>query len=92
MNVGEALKEVSAKGKIFRVNFIARGTGVERVMVCRMGVKKGVKGVGLAFDQSAKGLIPVYDVQKRGYRFISAEGIREIAGVGRVWRIPTAQN
>lgn len=52
-------------GKIFTVSFYKRtGKGELRVMNCRRGVKKGVKGVGLKFDPKEKQLMVVYDMQK----------------------------
>ena len=36
-----------SKGKIFGVKFIKRSTGDIRTMSARLGVSKGVKGIGL---------------------------------------------
>ena len=65
-------------GKIFTVIFIKRTNDEERFMQARTGVKKGVKGVGLKFDPSKYNLIPVYDIRKRAFRFISCERIEEL--------------
>lgn len=51
-------------GKFFTAEFTKRTTGDHRVMTCRRGVKKGVKGVGLKFDPKERDLLVVYDVQK----------------------------
>lgn len=65
-------------GRIFTVIFIKRTNDKERWMQARTGVKKGVKGVGLRFDPRSRNLIPVYDVRKRAFRFISCERIEEL--------------
>lgn len=49
-----------------------------RKMVCRLGVKKHLKGIGPLYDREEKNLICVYDMQKFAYRSISIEGIHEI--------------
>ena len=45
--------------------------GERRKMLCRLGVKKGVKGVGLRFKPQDKGLMTVFDIHKGGHRFIN---------------------
>jgi len=59
-----------SNGVIFTVEFVKRTNGEYRVMNCRGGVQKGVKGVGLAFDPREKGLFVVYDMQKLDERFL----------------------
>lgn len=56
--------EKTASGKIFTVEFYKRSNGELRVMNCRRGVQKGVKGVGLKFDPAQKDLLVVFDMQK----------------------------
>jgi hypothetical protein len=63
------------KGKFFTVSFIKRTDGTKRVMNARLGVKVYLKGGELPFDPEAKGLIPVYDIQKKDYRLISVTSI-----------------
>ena len=63
------------KGKFFTVSFIKRTDGTRRVMNARLGVKAFLKGGTLPYDPEAKRLIPVYDVQKRGYRMINVDTI-----------------
>jgi len=73
----QALAELiqNTNGKFFGVTFIKRTTGESRNLNGRLGVKKYVKGIGLAFSPQEKELIVVYDVKKRGYRMIPEEGI-----------------
>ena len=69
------------KGAFFTVKFIKKD-GTERVMNCRLGVKKYLHGGELPYDPVAKGLIPVWDpiaAKKQdgseGYRTISINTI-----------------
>lgn len=62
-------------GRIFTVEFIKRTDGSHRVMNCRRGVSKGVTGAGLAFDPGPKALLPVFDLQADGYRFVSLDSL-----------------
>jgi len=73
------------EGTFFTVEFIKRSTGELRVMNCRGGVKKYVKGVGMAYDPSKKGLVGVWEANNAegakeadAYRMISAEGIKAV--------------
>ena len=77
----------STRGRIFSVRFIKRTDGKVRDMVCRLHVKKGVKGVGMAYDPTSKGLVPVYDMQKHGFRMIPIEGIRVIKYAGQYYQV-----
>lgn len=70
-------KEMVSDGKIFTVEFIKKD-GTLRKMNARLGVKKYVKGVGLAFDPIEKNLLPVFDMQKNAYRMINATTIQSI--------------
>ena len=51
-------------GRIFHVHFIKRTDGSRRDMTARLGVWKGVKGIGHNFSPKEKALICVYDMQK----------------------------
>jgi hypothetical protein len=69
------------KGAFFTVKFIKKD-GTERIMNCRLGVKKYLHGGELPYDPVAKGLIPVWDPiaakkqdKSEGYRSISTNTI-----------------
>ena len=47
-------------------------------MVCRQGVAKYVKGVGLKFKPEEKELIGVFDMHKKAYRFINAKTLEQL--------------
>ena len=73
MNAKELIKEMQS-GKFFTVEFIKKD-GSRRVMNCRTGVKKYTNGKGLSFNPIAKSLLPVFDLQKKDYRFINLSTI-----------------
>ncbi len=56
--------ENTSNGQTFTVEFVKRGDGTLRVMNARRGVKKGVKGVGMAYNPADYSLLGVYDMQK----------------------------
>ena len=61
-----------AQNKIFSVQFVKKD-GTIRDMVCRLGVKKHLKGGELKFDAKGRGLLPVFDMQKEAYRMINTK-------------------
>ena len=72
------------KGRqFFTVEFVKRSNGEDRVMNCRKGVSKGVRGGGLRFDPASKGLVSVFDIPKGQYRFISLDNIKRISLKGK---------
>ena len=66
-------KLLSADNTMFSVVFIKRTTGEVRRMLCRTGVRKYLSGGELKFIPIRKGLLSVYDMQSKGYRFINLE-------------------
>ena len=73
-------------GKLFAVRFMKRTTGEERTMVARQGVKAHLSvspsKSGIEFE--AHGLLPVYDMQRQGYRAVPVDGITAIK-VNGIW-------
>tara|TARA_R110000824_G_scaffold250464_5_gene439258 strand:+ start:578 stop:862 length:285 start_codon:yes stop_codon:yes gene_type:complete len=65
------------KGKIFSAVFTKKN-GEKRKMVCRQGVAKYVKGVGLNFKPEEKNLIGVFDMHKKAYRFINVKTLEAV--------------
>ena len=47
-------------------------------MNARLGVKAYLKGGELPYDAESKGLLPVYDIQKKAYRIINTQTIKEL--------------
>lgn len=67
----------NSKGKMFDITF-QKKDGTIRRMNARTQVKKGVTGAGLKFDPREKGLIPVFDIQKDGFRMINLSSLRSL--------------
>ena len=63
-----------SNGRIFTATFI-KGNGEIRVMNCRRGVTKGVKGSPKAINTEALGLITVYDMQSKGFKKLNLQNL-----------------
>lgn len=72
----------TGNNKPFSVTFVKKD-GEERTMKAQMGVQKGLKGVGLAFDPKKKGLIGTFDLEKDEYRFINLATVKEVIANGK---------
>ena len=73
-------------GKIFSAVFTKKD-GEKRNMVCRRGVAKYVKGVGLKFKPEERNLIGVFDMHKKAYRFINTKTLEQIKVKGTTYSI-----
>jgi hypothetical protein len=73
----EVVRDFVGSTKIFSVKFIKKD-GSERLMNCRRGVKKDLKGVGLGYNAIEKNLLSVYDIVKKDYRMINISTIKEL--------------
>jgi hypothetical protein len=73
-----------ASNTIFSCRFIKRTTGEERLMVCRLGVAPKTSNDSNSRDYNPinKGLLTVWDVQKKAYRTISLDSIISIKIAG----------
>ena len=76
-----------SNGKMFSVEFVKRTTGEHRKMVARLGVKKHLAGGDAAYSFTERGLVSVYDVQKKGYRTIPTESISTLTIGGSTYTI-----
>jgi hypothetical protein len=92
------LSEVKSSGssEFFTVEFIKRTTGELRVMNCRFGVTKHLKGGELSFDPVEKGLLIVYEVPVGaptggGYRSIPMESIQRLTLRGKTYLVEEGQ-
>ena len=83
---GKLVKDYKGS-QFFTVTFTKRGDGSTRVMNCRKGVKKDVKGVGHRYHVEDKGLICVRDVQKEAFRMIALESIQEVKMAGKIYKV-----
>jgi hypothetical protein len=84
MSLPDFLKKIR-NGTMFTVHFIKRTNGEERTMNARTGVKKYLSGGELGYDPVEKNLLPVYDLQKEGYRFIPLDAIVWLKYQGKTW-------
>ena len=75
----------STKGRFFTVHFVKQD-GTQRVMTCRTGVKKYLRGGKPAYNFNAKGLTPVYE-PGNGYRSVAWERVTRIAANGDVHEV-----
>ena len=73
-------------GKIFSAVFTKKN-GEKRKMICRQGVAKYVKGIGLKFKPEEKELIGVFDMHKKAYRFINIKTLEQIKVKGTTYII-----
>jgi len=76
----------SVGGRIFSCNFV-KADGTERKMICRTGVKRHLKGGELPFDPVEKGLLPVFDMEKKAYRMIPLDRVLSIKLAGQEWEV-----
>jgi len=71
-------KILNSKGKIFTVTFTKKD-GTTRVMNCRLGVTKHLKGGESTLNPNE--YITVYDMQNKGYRAINRQTIIDVKGL-----------
>ena len=84
---GTAKKYIyKTNGKIFSAVFTKKD-GEKRTMICRRGVAKYVKGVGLKFKPEKRDLIGVFDMHKKAYRFINLKTLEQIKVKGITYTI-----
>jgi hypothetical protein len=76
--INETLEQIqTAENTFFHVEFIKKD-GSLRKMNCRLNVKKGVKGTGMSYNPIEKGLLPVWDTDKKNFRMISLNTITKL--------------
>lgn len=63
------------KGKYFSVVFTKKDKSTRR-MTARIGVSKGVSGVGMKYDPSDYNLMVVWDNAKQDFRMINLDTIK----------------
>jgi hypothetical protein len=78
--VAKIIKE--QEGKAVTVTFIKRTNNEKRVMNCRLGVKKHLKGGTLKYNPKDYDLLTCYDLQKKDYRCISLDAVLEVVAAG----------
>ncbi len=81
----ELIESTRAQGTIFTATFHKRTTGEVRKMNARLGVKRGVTGVGMTYKPSEKNLIACYDVEKA--KEMKAQGLDDVAAAKKSYRM-----
>lgn len=66
----------SAGTRFFSCVFVKKDKTI-RKMICRSGVRKYVKGVGMSYKPEDYNLKTIFDVQKHAYRHINLNTIAE---------------
>lgn len=83
----QALNVIKAtNGRIFTVEFFKKN-GEYRKLNCRSGVKSYLNGGELKFDPKLKGLVPVFDLQSKGYRMINLNTLTSIKADKEVYKV-----
>jgi len=70
----EAMEKIAnSRGRFISVKFKKRSTGKLRKISGRIGVRKGVKGVGMSYTPSDKGLWTIWDKDDLVHKSIPEE-------------------
>jgi len=86
----------ATNGQFFSVTFKTRGTGEERTIVGRTGVRKGLSGGALRYDPAQHNAITVWDngnvanaegKKSTGHKTVPLNDIREVRAGGATFRI-----
>ena len=84
-NDDELVKMIkSTKGRWFSCTFIKKDGSI-RNMNCRIGVHKGIKGVGHKFNKP--NLVTVFDAQAKEYRMINVDTMLTFNCGGFSWKV-----
>ena len=71
--------------KIFSATFTKKN-GELRKMLCRLGVKKHLKGGVKSYDTEAMNHLTVYSLDSKDYRTINLDAL-ELIKCGKVWKV-----
>lgn len=80
------IKIHDTNGRIFRAKFVKKD-GSLREMVCRLGVRKYVNGVGRNFDPKDYELVGVFDMQKDAHRMINIKTLQALTINGTTYEV-----
>lgn len=78
----KAFMHESSDGKIFTIDFVKKDGSIRR-MNARRGVKQGTNGKGMTYNPIKRGLLPVFDMQKRDFRMVNFDTILSYTIHGR---------
>lgn len=80
------LKAKKENGQMFSVSFI-KNDGSVREMTARLGVTKHLAGGELKFHAESMGYLPVFDMQKKGYRMININTLMTVKMDGTTYKV-----
>jgi len=72
-----------AGGTIFTAINVKRN-GETRKYICRLGVRKHLKGGELPYNPAEKDLLPIFDMKKKQYRMINLRTLKYLKVRGKV--------
>lgn len=84
---GVVKKIKASMGRFFTIVFTKRTTGERRVMTCRLGVHKHLKGGKKAYDPEKLGLMIVWEPKSAEYKSIPTDAITELRFGGRKYQV-----
>lgn len=84
-SVAEFLK--SLNGKFFTVEFVKRSNGEVRVMRATTNYESHLAGGSPAYNFDEKKLIPVWDLDKKGFRSIPTDSVLVIRAKGDTYKV-----
>ena len=84
MNTTQIKKLVG--NKIFSATFIKKD-GTTRKILCRLGVKKHLKGGQKKYDAESLNYLTVYSLDKQAYRTINLNTLTQIKANGEVIKL-----
>lgn len=83
-------------GKLFSVTFTARGTGEERTIVGRTGVRKDVNGHGMRYSPADRNAITIWDngnvpnakgEKSEGHKTVRLDTISEVRAGNAIFKV-----
>ena len=81
----DAVKKILESGGKFFTVLVRKRDGDLTEMNCRMDVKKHLAGGEKRFDDKEKNLITTYSLDRKGYRCIAIEGIKQVRMDGEIY-------
>ncbi len=79
--------KIKAQGnKLFSATFV-KVNGQERKMICRLGVKKNLRGGQNKVETEDRSYLTVFDMQKSAYRTLNLRTLKEIKLSGTNYKV-----
>jgi len=85
----EAIERLArTNGRVFNAVYTTRKSGAMCQVNARLGVRKGVKGVGRSFDPASKGLLGIYKMGRGGgHRLLNLRALHSVTVDGEKYTI-----